>query len=83
MKIKIRTRWLSILTETSRRQIVAVAIICITFLEVLNMFTTKWNTGLMEIVIGAICTLAGYEYGRRKTTSRKKKSVATIQDIGV
>jgi len=83
LKIKIKTKWLKLMTETSRRQIVAVAIICITLLEVMNMLITRWNTGLMEIVIGAICTLAGYEYGRRKTTRSKKKSVVTLQDVGV
>lgn len=78
MRIKIKTGWLNILTETSRRQIVVVAIICIMALEIVNMFTTKYDTGLMEYVIASITALAGYEYGRR-TSARKKVKSKTSQ----
>lgn len=82
MKIEIKTKWLRIITETSRRQIVVVAILVLATLQIINMFTTKYDTNLFQWIIYAIMTLAGYEYGRRTANKKKTKAKTqvTVQD---
>lgn len=81
MKIEIKTKWLKIITETSRRQIVVIAIITIAILQIINMLTTKYDTNLFQYVIYAILTLAGYEYGRRGKAKNKAETKTTIQNL--
>jgi len=46
--------------------IAIVAMACITILQVVNMFTTRIDSGLMAIVISALSLYAGYNVGKIK-----------------
>ena len=73
MKFKVDLGWIRIFTETSRRQIVVLAMIIIALLEIVNIFTVRYNHDTFNLVITTIATLAGFEYGRRYRRKRTNK----------
>jgi hypothetical protein len=43
-----------------------VAMICVTVLQVVNMLTTRIDTGIMVLIVAVISIYAGYQIGIRK-----------------
>ena len=82
MRIRIFGRSFEIFTETSEHQIIVLAIVMIALLEIVNLFTTRYDTGLFEIVIATIAGLAGYRGGkakaRRKAKAKTKSSTPNL-----
>ena len=73
MKFKVDLGWIRIFTETSRRQIVVLAMIIIALLEIVNIFTVRYNHDTFNLVITTIASLASFEVGRRYRRRRKSK----------
>jgi hypothetical protein len=60
----------------SKTSLIAIAIICITILEVVNMFTMKIDGNVLSAVVGAIVFLITREYYRFRggAYERRRKS---------
>jgi len=70
MRIRIFGKHFEILTETSEHQIIVLAIVVIALLEVVNMLTARYDTGMFELVVCVIAGLAGYRGGRIRRRKR-------------
>ena len=70
MRIEIITKYLKIFTETSERQITVLAMLLIALLELANLYTTRYDTGLFELVVATIAGLAGYKAGKGKRKAK-------------
>jgi hypothetical protein len=53
-----------VVSESTLKSIVAM--ICVTVLQVVNMMTTKIDTGIMVLIITVISLYAGYQIGFRR-----------------
>jgi len=82
MRIRIFGKYFEISTETTERQIVVLAIIVIALLELVNMFTARYDTGLFELVVATIAGLAGYSGGRARRRRVEKGGEEGEEETG-